>query len=228
MTFPYTFFIILYLSIYLSIHYFFHLIITSHHHEGMELVSEWKKNKEIWCENEKDSESENSDALPSSLICYPYHQVRKTVLLTLHWDTTEQELYTHTCTYVYSHTHTHTHMCWHTYTHTHTHTSIQIHMYIHEWTSILTFISTCTHAHMCTYTVRSGSQTARRQRRRHVLRSEKLLRRFLQGEKIYREELKEKRGRWKENGDEKITKKSNAGKEIYNRKESIDMMKENT
>jgi hypothetical protein len=34
-------------------------------------VSEWKKNKETWCDNE----SAKSDELPSSLICYPYHQV---------------------------------------------------------------------------------------------------------------------------------------------------------
>jgi hypothetical protein len=38
---------------------------------GMELASIWKRNREVWCED-----NSNSD-LRSELICYPYHQAHK-------------------------------------------------------------------------------------------------------------------------------------------------------
>ena len=37
----------------------------------MELIEEWKKGKEIWCDND-----DIDNQIKSKLICYPYHQVR--------------------------------------------------------------------------------------------------------------------------------------------------------
>ena len=45
-------------------------------YSGMELVEEWKKNGEVWCESPPSiRETERNETRTSKLICYPYHQV---------------------------------------------------------------------------------------------------------------------------------------------------------
>jgi hypothetical protein len=42
----------------------------------MELVDEWKKNKEVWCDTSSNKASDSGPQIPSKLTCYPYHQVK--------------------------------------------------------------------------------------------------------------------------------------------------------
>ena len=54
-------------------------------YSGMELVEEWKKNGEVWCESpptpisssssSSNRETERNETRTSKLICFPYHQV---------------------------------------------------------------------------------------------------------------------------------------------------------
>jgi hypothetical protein len=43
---------------------------------GYQLVTEWKKAKQVWCAPDSSSSSSSSES-PSSLTCYPYHQQHK-------------------------------------------------------------------------------------------------------------------------------------------------------